>query len=326
MRRHDLIRRAWLALWLCASMAGPAVAQERGDEALREASKHFQRGVALYAEADYGGALVEFKRAAEIAPNPTVLFNIGQTEYQLRDYASALRTFERYLAEAPPNATNRSEVENGVKVLRSRVGRLTVITEPAGADVAIDDAPAGKTPFAKPVLVGVGRVKVVASIPGRAPATRYVDVAADDDVSVALTLSSTPSAVPAAPPTMEGARVDLPPEAGASSTGSHWHGVGWVATGAAASGALAFGLLARRESNNLKAARDHYPATQSNLDHLAKVTKTYAVIADSLAALALVAATVTIYSTVTAPADDTGAQAGTRVSLGFGTLQLQTTF
>src|SRR5215831_6647263 len=239
MRRpaFAILSRALLGLLLVTSLARGAAAQDRV-EVQREASKHFQRGVALYGEADYGGALVEFKRASELSPNPTVLFNIGQTEYQMRDYAAALKTFERYLAEAPANATNRSEVENAVKVLRSRVGRLTVTTDPAGADVSIDDVSVGKTPFAKPVLVGVGRVKVVASIPGRAVATRYVDVAADDDVSVALALSTAPvaSAAPA-PAAAGGAVVDVPVEAAPTSGPPRWHGAGWVVAGAAASGA-----------------------------------------------------------------------------------------
>jgi len=59
---------------------------------VREAGKHFQRGVTLYNETDYRAALVEFRRAYDLAPNAAVLYNIGETEYQLRDYASALIT------------------------------------------------------------------------------------------------------------------------------------------------------------------------------------------------------------------------------------------
>src|SRR3954469_14619078 len=78
---------------------------------LKEAGKHFQRGVALYNEADYRAALVEFRRAYDIAPNAAVLYNIGQTYYQLQNYAAALTTLQHYLGEAGPTAPHRHEVE-----------------------------------------------------------------------------------------------------------------------------------------------------------------------------------------------------------------------
>src|SRR5262245_11721856 len=73
----------------------------------REAGKHFQRGVDLYNDGDFRGALVEFKKAYSIWPRANVLYDIGQTEYQLLDYAAALKTMERYLSETGPNAAHR---------------------------------------------------------------------------------------------------------------------------------------------------------------------------------------------------------------------------
>ena len=109
-------------------------------------------GVTLYGETDYRGALVEFKRAYELAPNAAVLYNIGETEFQLRDYAGALTTFERYLADAQPSDSHRTEVEANVRELKARVGRLTITTVPRGADVSIDDRALGKG-FENPVVV-----------------------------------------------------------------------------------------------------------------------------------------------------------------------------
>src|ERR1043165_5818761 len=74
-----------------------AHAEPASDSSVKEAGKHFQRGVTLYNEADYRAALVEFKRAYEIAPNSAVLYNIGQTYYQLQNYAAALVALGRYL-------------------------------------------------------------------------------------------------------------------------------------------------------------------------------------------------------------------------------------
>src|SRR5512138_3708485 len=125
------MKRLWLTVLLVLSVcaAGPAFAA--GDNASRDAAKHFQRGVDLYNDGDFRGALVEFKKAYSVWPRANVLYDIGQTEYQLLDYASALRTMERYLAETGANAPHRAEVEASVEVLRQRVGRVLLTSESA---------------------------------------------------------------------------------------------------------------------------------------------------------------------------------------------------
>src|ERR1700744_403773 len=166
-------------------VAAPAAA-EAADNA-RDASKHFQRGVDLYNDGDFRGALVEFKKAYATWPRANVLYDIGQTEYQLLDYASALKTMERYLAETGPNAAHRSDVEATVEILRGRVGRVALDIEGnyPGCEVSVDDAPQGTTPIDAPILVSVGTRKVSVSCAGRS-ASRRVEVAAGEVVRVEL--------------------------------------------------------------------------------------------------------------------------------------------
>ena len=265
---------------------------------MHEAGKHFQRGVTLYGEADYRGALVEFKRAYDLAPNGAVLYNIGETEFQLRDYAGALTTFERYLVESGPTDSHRAEVETNVRELKSRVGQVTITTVPSGAEVSIDDRALGKTPLDGPVVVGIGHVKVSATMPGRQAVTRYVDVAAEDDVSVVLQLSVAQASKQAS-------------LAGSSSSGDAPGGgsslrlFGWVGTGLLGAGAIAVGLLAIKESSDLKSERNAYNdgATpqqlddkRSQLNHLSNLTRTYSILADSLGAAAVVVGAITLLS------------------------------
>src|SRR5579863_7549475 len=103
--RHRIAAVAGLALAVAAG--SPAASADDATSPQREAARHFDRAVSLYAEADYQGALVEFRRAYQTAPNPTVLYNVGETEYQLQDYAGALTSFTRYLSEAPATAAHR---------------------------------------------------------------------------------------------------------------------------------------------------------------------------------------------------------------------------
>jgi hypothetical protein len=303
---------------LCAS---PARAQDT-----RQASQHFQRAVALYGEADYRAALVEFKRAYALAPNPAVLYNVGETQYQLQDYAGALATFERFLAEAPAGDGHRAEVDGNLEVLRARVGHVSVTTTPAGADVTVDDQPAGKTPFDRPLVLTIGRRKLVATLPGRPPVTRYVELAADDNLSVTIDL---PEPAPAPAPSRS-VPAWHPVETPAPSRGGDALRIaGWIATGTFTAGAVCFGILGMHESHDLESERGTFPASAQTLSNDASLVTTYSIVADGLAVGALVVGGVTLLSTILSgstrpPAR--GSSSGPQVVLGPGAARVVFTF
>jgi hypothetical protein len=281
------------AAWLVA-MTGQATGFADDNGSTRDAAKHFQRAVALYGEADYRAALVEFKRAYAIAPNTAVLYNVGETQYQLQDYASALTTFERYLAESGPNDGHRSEVETDVEILRARVGHVGVVTVPPGADVSVDDQAMGRTPIDKPLLVSIGHRKITASMAGHPAVTRYVDVATDDNVTVTLQIpdaGGTSTALATKHDGDAGAGHDAP-----SDGGHAMQVLGWITTGGLAIGAIATGIVAAHESSVLQADRNSYPQTAAKLENDAHLTTTYSIIADSLAAGAIVVGGITLVS------------------------------
>jgi hypothetical protein len=315
------------ALSAAALLASTATTAHADDAANRQASRHFQRGVALYGEADYRAALVEFKRAYSLAPNPAVLYNVGETQYQLQDYAAALTTFEHYLAEASGDG-HRAEVEGDIDILKARVGHLSLTTVPPGADVTIDDQPVGKTPLDRALLVSIGHRKVVASVAGRPAITRYVDVAADDTLSVTLQLPEPPEPAQAPAPRLE--PLSRPVEATTPSHGgSTLRWIGWTATGTLAAGAITSGILGIRESRDLESARASYPVSSQTLTHDAQLTTTYSVVADSLAAAAIVVGSVTLLSTwlSASPSPTTRGSTGTtRVVLGPTAARLEMTF
>jgi hypothetical protein len=317
--------RIVIALGFALTLALPAPARADDTPATHEAAKHFQRGVALYGETDYRAALVEFKRAYATSPNVAVLYNVGETEYQLQDYASALSTFERYLGEASPTDTHRAEVESTVEVLRARVGHLSISTNPPGADVTVDDVSVGKTPLDKSVLVSIGRRKVVAALPGRPPIARYVDVAADDTVPVALFL---PTPEPSAAPSLSTSSAAHPDVGGSGTTWRTLRTIGWLTAGASVVGAVTFGVLAMRESSELQGARASYPTTAATLQSDANLTQTYSIVADSLTAAAVVIGGITLYSTLTSPSSSPkrGMLGPTNVSLGLGSARFEMSF
>jgi hypothetical protein len=292
MRTRNALVAAAVAL--LGTSLGNRGARADDNGSTRDAAKHFQRGVALYGEADYRAALVEFKRAYAIAPNTAVLYNVGETQYQLQDYAGALTTFERYLAESVQGDGHRAEVENDVEILRARVGHVGVVTIPPGADLTIDDQAVGHTPLDKPLLVSIGHRKITASLQGRPAVTRYVDVATDDNLAVTLQLPDAGGG-PAATTKYDGDATSAT-HAPTTDGGHTLQTIGWITTGALASGAIATGVVAAHESSVLQADRNTYPQSNATLEHDAHTTTTYSIIADSLAAGAVLVGGITLVS------------------------------
>lgn len=325
-------RRSVWRIGAAAAIAGmllPTTAGAQASDAAREAGQHFRRGVELYSEANYAGALVEFKRAYALAASSTALYDIGETQFQLQDYAGALQTFKTFLSEFGPGENHHAEVEAGLQVLATRVGHLRVTSVPPGADVSVDDEVVGKTPLVEPLLVSVGHRKVVASMAGREPVTRYVDIAAGDEADVTLAL---PAPVPAAPASPSS------PEHGTTPAVSlpRWHAspglvtVGWITTGTLAAAAGTFGLLAIHESDELKQARAGLhpgPDPAASVTQDAHRVTTFAAVADSLTIAAIVSGGLSLYwtlSSLSAPRE--GAAPATRIGFGPMSARFETTF
>ncbi|AKU94275.1 hypothetical protein AKJ09_00939 [Labilithrix luteola] len=188
---------ALLAASLLGGIVRPAFADDAAPSApassaplSAEAKMHFARGVKLYSEEDYRGALVEFKRAHELSGIPLVLYNIGQTQFQLRDYAGALQSFERYLAASGGQISEarKQQVDKDMEDLRGRVGKVSIETSVPNAEISVDDVSIGRAPLTS-VVLSSGVRKIVATHPEHPPVTKTIEIAGGDDVHVRLEFS-----------------------------------------------------------------------------------------------------------------------------------------
>src|SRR5437016_7333581 len=66
-------------------------------QAIEEARQHFQKGIALYNDGNFEGALAEFETANGLRASTGVLYNIGLTQKALFRYKDAIDCFQRYL-------------------------------------------------------------------------------------------------------------------------------------------------------------------------------------------------------------------------------------
>jgi len=243
-----------------AAPAGAAVSDPAS-----EARAAYRRGADLYRAGRYREAIAEFEAAERLKPSPALQFNIGQSWEKLGDVEAALAAFARYL-RLDPQASNREAVERNVKVLEGRLavtGRqmMHVLTEPSGAEVAVDGAPAGRSPV--DAAFRPGPHTVAATAPGRQAARRDVVLLPQRSLEVRIDLepapppppgAGTPAALAATPPAppLEATRPAPPP---APAEQKSWLGpiiagsVGVVAAGAG----VVMGLQARNAQNALLA-------------------------------------------------------------------------
>ena len=269
-----------------------------------EGRSRFSRGVALFREGDFRSALVEFRRSYEISRNYKVLYNIGQTEYELQDYAAALRSFQRYLdlGTTEIEAARRTQVESDIKGLASRVARVEIKSRTTDAEVLVDDVVVGKTPLAEPLVVSIGRRKVVLQKNGLTSTARFVDLAGGDRTSVQIDLAEAAKEEPA--PSRTGMWVSL------------------AITGGLVAGTAIVGGLALAAHGDAQKQLDTFGAKKADIDAARGRTQTLALVADVLGGAAIAMAGVTIVLGVTSGKTDAPPAPKAAITLGPGGVSL----
>ncbi len=277
-------------LLLAATLAAPMPALAQPGAGPPQAGQHFARGVELYKEDDYAGALVEFQRAYDVDPKYQVLYNIAESHYQLQDYASALSTFQRYLEEGGNRIAprRRKDVETSLETLTRRVATLTITSSEPGATVTIDDVGVGKTPV-EGLMVSAGRRRVTATLPDRPPATKIVDLVGGDRQALNLDIPRVPGPIvirePAQTPAQQPPSI-VPPV------------VMWSVTGALVVGAVITGIVALGASSDLEAELARFPGDADALASAKSSAFGLGLATDILLGTSVAAAAVSTYFTV----------------------------
>jgi len=281
-----IFARVFLALTLLFIVAGaPKEAHAQDNKA--QAQERFKRGIQLYEEENFSAALVEFKKAYELVPAYQVLFNIARTCYQLRDYVCALKNYDRYLAEGgnEVDAARKDEVEKEIGLVNRRLGTLTITTT-KGASITVDGVAIGEAPLPAPLKVNEGRRLVRATMAGRDPAEKTLDVSGGDTINIDLPLREAGSAGPTQPPPTE------------AKSGTPWwlFGVAGVfAVGAGVTGALALSASSEAEDIRTKGG------SVSDYDSAESRMRALGITADILGLVAIGTGVAAVVITLTQP-------------------------
>jgi hypothetical protein len=301
------------------------------DAAKQEAARRFEHAVKLYEDADYTVALAEFERVYELMPDYRVLYNIGQVNIQLGRYARAFRTLKEYTARGRSEipSDRRAAVAADLEQLSGRVARISVTVDQPGAEVSIDGTLVGKAPLVEPLVVDVGERTLRVSLAGYTPQTRSITLAGGDSRDSSFVLereapvlaAATPMPAPAPSPFRPARPTDVPPPARASRT---W--IGWTSTGALAAGAVVAGVLGASAASDLEKLRGTAGATRPQLDQAQSRAETRLLVADLLAASAVVCGGVTLYFQLARPSSSSKARATAPLELRFTASNVSLTF
>jgi PEGA domain/Tetratricopeptide repeat len=156
-----------------------------------EAKERFGRGIDLYAQGDYGGALAEFKRAYDLAPYAVILYNLGLTYAALGRPVEATDTLQRVIDKPGSLSPERlAKAKATLNEQSARIAELVVEANVEGARIEIDGAEVATTP-AKPIRVKGGPHRVGLVLSGYAPSRKEIDVAAGGHEKIRFDLAPT---------------------------------------------------------------------------------------------------------------------------------------
>jgi hypothetical protein len=169
----------------------PATAQEPGDEAV----ERFDKGVELYKQGNFGGALVEFRAAYEAKPHHKVLFNIGMTLFKLNRYVEAEQELEAYLEEAGKDVEEetRTEVEEVLSDIVGYIGLLSVHCNVEGSSLHIDGKLVATLPVQEPIKLDVGEYYLEVSADGHRKYEEQITLPGGKLVARTVTLEPLPA-------------------------------------------------------------------------------------------------------------------------------------
>ncbi|MEZ4298340.1 MAG: PEGA domain-containing protein [Polyangiaceae bacterium] len=175
------------------TLAAPSQPADRADELFAQANEAFDAGKLQEAYDLYQQAWA-LKRTYDIAGN------LGQVELKLGKFRDAAQHLEFTLRLFPPTGKSepREAIRRAFEAARKEVGTLSIRVNVRGAEVSIDGASVGLSPFDAPVFVEPGKRVIEATLEAHLPTRIELELAKNESRDLSLAL--TPKAQPPPPP------------------------------------------------------------------------------------------------------------------------------
>jgi len=260
-----------------------------GDTAALDAKTRYKLGMDLYKQGRWLEAIEEFQTAYRNDSNSYLLFNIARCHEKLGANAQALTYYSLYLRETP-NAFNKVEVQAKIAAFEKSLAErklqvLMVFSEPAHAELRVNDRIQGTTPWNGEMTLG--KYRLVLSLTGYEQAKREVELGAH---SVVVDIKLKPIVIPITVVPAAAAIPANPVGAAHAETAPRKRVWTWVAAGVGAASlvaAVTCGIVANNASNDLRNSR-HSQADHASLYNVASTTQTAANVLYGVGAAGLV--------------------------------------
>jgi hypothetical protein len=169
-----LARIAFGAMVVATAVAPQAARAAGGDDA----EKLIRHGVELRKQHDDEGAARAFQQAYDQVHSPKAAAQLGLAEQALGRWEDA----ERHVSESlratsdPWIIKNHETLDDALGTIEAHLGRVEVLGDPEGAEVAVNGRTIGKLPLPDAVRVSAGQVDVELRAPGYVAAQRTLTI------------------------------------------------------------------------------------------------------------------------------------------------------
>jgi len=195
MTRARTLATAFLAVGLTIMALAPRTAAAAApDEKLND------EGVELRRKGDDRGALEAFQKAYDMTHSPRATAQLGLVYQALGRWELAGPLVEKAL-QTPGDSWVKKyqpQLQDALSTIRQHLARIELTGEPAGAEVIVNGAPAGKLPLPGPLTVSIGTVDLQVRAEGYQTDIRKINLGAYQYEHVFIRLDKLPEARPVA--------------------------------------------------------------------------------------------------------------------------------
>ena len=186
------------AAMIAMSLPSPSPALDEPTKELPTSAKEsFERGVKLFKEHDYMGALAEFLAAYEAKPHFSVLYNIAQCYAMTDNHAKAYKYYKQYMAEGIEYVPEERKeiVKKEIARLKDLLCPLTLVITPDGSQIVLDGKMIGESPIAEEQYLDPGDHTLTVQKDGHVSTTEEFVLRRDDKKTVKIALEKKPEPV-----------------------------------------------------------------------------------------------------------------------------------
>jgi PEGA domain-containing protein len=201
MGRRPLVFAAFVAL-VGSGLAGRTAAADPSPpprtplaQSLSDSAKAaYDAAVILLNNNDCAGAIAKYQEAYDLAKDPRLLFDMAVCERDLRAYARMQGLLLRYEREdaAAMAPEQKVAVEAALVAVHNLVGTVHLTVSEDGADVSVDGEAAGRTPFATPIVLDLGKHALAVKKDGFETVERTVAISGGNETNVTIALVRQP--------------------------------------------------------------------------------------------------------------------------------------